>query len=1123
VFLDGVEIPHQGVTVSSSLDAVSSCQIFVEPDSEIQLLRPDTIVHVFNRDPYPEPIPEEGGFRPANDKEAFRLVWEGSLVGYTFEKTGNSRFARLQAESFFGYLQRMRSYSIGVGYLIGTNLVSGSSQFNLGDTQSVLTHLQTLASDLTNTEGGNTPAFSDRLIGLIVYLSQFNASSRNIIVRSRLLDRITGVRDSILADILKNQVLIGLLKHTMNTIGETDTAFDVLRKVASVGYYHFAQVLFPFTPKQQPAGHLPHASVGKSDDSRIYRTERRNDYLVIPDTYYALPPPCNIIFPDNIQSISVERYYSGEPTRHFTQHPMIPTLVYSSPESRTLSTQGAATNLDALGTNTKVDSKNGNNFGVYYTKSSGVASNNLLLSLQESELEKGIISTISPNSSRLLPALSFSQNPSSGEPAAVRQSEHDAREYFLATTRYEHTMLKFSRSASITLVGNHSLVVGLPCLFVDRAVSYLGVVQGVTMSHTPQGQETATVQLKEVRELAPLKFRDKIDEALRGVADASDELKKGVDAARDAAQKEALGSQLARFSEFDREFDLFKASVDNVFSLIIQLNADPANRVPANYDALSSAALDAVRSLDSLRDRITVVTTIAATSSLTEAEQLNIELEGYFGRGAAMNLRVGDPARASLEAARKKIIELAALKRGKALDFLTVNSGLDVLEDLILAPQRPTFTTISEIVAVLLSKLATSTELRRFQDSGVSRAIEDILDTLYPDFAPQSTSEAVVSARNRLSRPIGFDEPNVPYVSSTDFVDITDEDKLLLAAAIGAACNLAVSMMSQQYEAFKELTVDPNASTFLSEALEDQMVRAASEEFRAAFYDILNRLENEYDIPAPPPFLSEVFMDLKKLDEFYANTLGCRRFYSEEPYAAQSSEVTSAFESIADLIGDEELRSNQRQFSSTQDILNNVTDQDKLLNDLKSASQRLILIGESVDNFLTGLKSLGALFPSLGVVEAGDFPDGAPTSWLDITQAQDKTSAYRWAYTEINRRKSTSMQEFAIQNDLLIEEEISSGLAPGLPPIPFLKFVPAAVDDNGYDETVFSKLVLPPLPGQSEDVMVGSSAPETSDREAVQAARGVYSKSDSLTTGGRQKLILQYAKKHFGSRAYDGS
>jgi hypothetical protein len=223
--------------------------------------------------------------------------------------------------------------------------------------------------------------------------------------------------------------------------------------------------------------------------------------------------------------------------------------------------------------------------------------------------------------------------------------------------------------------------------------------------------------------------------------------------------------------------------------------------------------------------------------------------------------------------------------------------------------------------------------------------------------------------------------------------------------------------------------------------------------------------EFEEDYFAPPVFANLDLIDLKKSSELYKELVGAQP--------------------IADVEGQPEM---------TEPSVANL----KL---------------DSYKRFLEFSDKMNQIFPIYGVNKAN-------TEWgRKIDQPESAQSVRRWEEKEYLRRTGLlSLREFAKMYRLKIETDHSD--EPSI--VEFLKLTPSPNDGNSIFDKIVDEFALLP---RDVKVKVGTGGSTTkinmSSDSAIEKLRKSV-KDPMLFAATRQQVVLDYAKTHFGSRAFDG-
>ena len=578
VFLDGIEIPHQGFQVSFIKNRPSDAQIVLEPDTVLKNLRPQSVVSIWFRDR----VPDDDITRKIDSEDdllnSYILYWEGLTQGVVFEKGPESRSMRLQCESMDGIFDRTMAFMLGVGQVSKSVIVSGSVGINpneVGSSNELLA-FATLGEEFTDAPTGTNesfrdnadPSFADRMLRLVTTLSSYNGILRQQVVRYRLLDRLCSVSDNIYSS-----ALVGLGKGLFGPIGQTleqsHTVTEVLDHVQNYGFYSRYQNPVPHRADAPSATQYfkTYSENSETEKFRIPRSHPRNEFMFLPEMYYFLPPPCNFIFPDNIRSLSVARNYYNEPTRMLVLDPLIAvsgSSFYLSPPNIVRNREFTdvkqdSASLFSIATDAAVsllDFQTGQSQPSPYT--SKTEDINLLNVLSDRELEQGItMKGISQMSFETLVAYARSAETASETDPEVAQVTKIYQRYMSLVTDFMFQMARFNRTIQISLVGHRYLTPGFSAVIFDSDISYLAQVDSVALGVSNLGDETVSASLSRARPLFSIPF-DKIDETTKAAIALIEASPEATEFSEEAeVKRDELNKQLsALVGELEQEFDI---------------------------------------------------------------------------------------------------------------------------------------------------------------------------------------------------------------------------------------------------------------------------------------------------------------------------------------------------------------------------------------------------------------------------------------------------------------------------------------------------------------------------------------------------------------------------------------
>jgi hypothetical protein len=512
IFLDGVEVPWINFAVTTGVDTVGEASINMPPDPILVRMRPRTKVHVFMYDEYAGMVADTKDA----DKQAYKLYWEGEVTDFVDAATPTSRQFTLMAKGIAGGLERSKAYMSGAGVVAATPLVMGSSLlWNEGVQTRELIALSGLA-DQFKVSKDTDASFADRVIRVLALLASHNAWLRMHVVRTNLFGKLASISDQALTLLVPRVLASEYFNDVGQNIPQEASALEVMARYNNALFHHFVSTTLPVMAEKQPQTYSESLvnPLGAEDERyAIGRLFLRNDYLIIPETYYAIPPSCNLIFPDMQASFSVRRSFDAEPTRAVMIDTQLGTnLAVVAPDS--LFRFERRQNMkpeEAWGVNwegEEVDSP--------YKSPSGV---NLFTALTDGEIERGINPLMSAPPFQVFSGLVNTYDLGDrtevekaraamkglGDLLLEIQKEDDTGKSYLymmkTLAEYNLTLLQYTRQVTVDMIGHRWLVPGFPTVILRKEGSYLAWVRTHQFAVDADGNETSAAALDYARPL----------------------------------------------------------------------------------------------------------------------------------------------------------------------------------------------------------------------------------------------------------------------------------------------------------------------------------------------------------------------------------------------------------------------------------------------------------------------------------------------------------------------------------------------------------------------------------------------------------------------------------------------
>lgn len=327
LFLEGMEVPFIGATITSAVNQAAITYIDVVPHYSINDIKPRTLVQLFVRD-----YMNEGG--SSNTPQfPYVLAWQGEVFGYTMGKTPTSRSFSLSCIDPSSYWDCVMAYYFNAMQSLGAAASDKTAQANeMADviSQNIKVISETITQEsffiqkikevINSTKNVNDATrkkdFLDGFVALYEYIGYVNEFFRNANYRLRISDQIV---------LHSSKKLIGLLEEGqalewfMGIPGKSTgyaTLRSVIQDLMSLIFHDCVSTVFPsavnhpndFSALDPRAAHkgLPHPE----------NTRKTIGTFIFKPNLYMMPPPCcNIFFPDEYSSFQYSRNFFKEPTR----------------------------------------------------------------------------------------------------------------------------------------------------------------------------------------------------------------------------------------------------------------------------------------------------------------------------------------------------------------------------------------------------------------------------------------------------------------------------------------------------------------------------------------------------------------------------------------------------------------------------------------------------------------------------------------------------------------------------------------------------------------------------------------------------------------------------------------
>ena len=319
LFIEGMEVPFQGATISCGVGRASICYVDVVPEESIFDIKPRTYFQIFVRD----------FSRP--EKDAFVEAWDGEAYGINYSKNTASRVVTIPCSDVSNYWDNALLYFFNAQQSLARGaegIMEAARDFTDARKQGIgiqaTTHslssyfLEIIREQLSDP----SKDFLDALVALyekVENINDFYASSES---RVRITDRIQVRSSGAIEKVLRAQEAIEWLQGVIGTSDGFSSLRTDVQKLMSLIFHDFITMPFPSKVERKTKSPLRGNPIIKSSGKKY----TKGQFLFKPNMYTLPPPACNIFYPDEYSSFTFNRSFFQEPTR-FIYSPFLPRVV----------------------------------------------------------------------------------------------------------------------------------------------------------------------------------------------------------------------------------------------------------------------------------------------------------------------------------------------------------------------------------------------------------------------------------------------------------------------------------------------------------------------------------------------------------------------------------------------------------------------------------------------------------------------------------------------------------------------------------------------------------------------------------------------------------------------------
>lgn len=351
LFVDGVEIPVSGASVSFQEGAGSQCTVSIIPADEMHDIRPRALVTLFyldssandtaintspgtaltlSTDVHPDQL-DKLSTSPTTSIDEYKLLFMGEMLSITYNKSASGRSGSLVCRDFLSYLDAIKmtgaNYSSG-----GIEQIENAFQgARLGKDKSTTATGKDLKTNLVNWVSGQKTEDADGnqrenvVVGIHRALREIFFSGNyfysKAFNRLRLDDQFVGLPDD------KTSINLFDLKYfkkfydaTLARQGSLVSARDILGTLQAPVMYNMVTIPCPYLNTSADKQTRVYDTTGSELASKIcektsFEGSTLNQFVLKPDSWFFAPPSCNMIFPHMYSSFQMSRNYTDETTR----------------------------------------------------------------------------------------------------------------------------------------------------------------------------------------------------------------------------------------------------------------------------------------------------------------------------------------------------------------------------------------------------------------------------------------------------------------------------------------------------------------------------------------------------------------------------------------------------------------------------------------------------------------------------------------------------------------------------------------------------------------------------------------------------------------------------------------
>jgi hypothetical protein len=321
LFIEGMEVPFQGATISCGVGRASICYIDVVPEENIFDIKPRTYFQIFVRD------------LSKPNRDAFVEAWDGEAYGINYRKDVASRVVTIPCSDVSNYWDNALLYFFNAQQSLARgaegimeaaqDFTDAQKQFGPGAIQATTHSLSSYFLQIIREQLNNpNKDFLDALIAVYEKVENINDFYLASEKRVRITDRIQVRSSGAIEKVLRAQEAIEWLQGVIGSSDGFSSLRNDVQKLMGLIFHDFITVPFPSKVERNTKTPLRGAPIIKSSGKKY----TKGQFLFKPNMYTLPPPACNIFYPDEYSAFSFNRSFFQEPTR-FIYSPFLPRVV----------------------------------------------------------------------------------------------------------------------------------------------------------------------------------------------------------------------------------------------------------------------------------------------------------------------------------------------------------------------------------------------------------------------------------------------------------------------------------------------------------------------------------------------------------------------------------------------------------------------------------------------------------------------------------------------------------------------------------------------------------------------------------------------------------------------------